>query len=166
MNPKNVTHIMESEWKINVQGKPKLRLYKEFKGTFSPEPYIVKYMSKHIRSLFGQIRIGILPIRIESGRFTNILDEDTGMFRKLNINERICNLCNMNAVEDETHFILYCRRYTEERQIFINKCLVEEPRFHTFSDMKKLWFLMNIVWRQTALYISEIWRKRSECELI
>ena len=159
-------HIMESEWKINVQGKPKLRMYKEFKGTFSPEPYIVKYMSKHIRSLFGQIRIGILPIRIESGRFTNILDEDTGMFRKLNINERICNLCNMNAVEDETHFILYCRRYTEERHIFINKCLVEEPRFHTFSDMKKLWFLMNIVWRQTALYISEIWRKRSECELI
>ena len=45
-----------------------------------------------------------------------ILDEDTGMFRKLNIYEIICNLCNINAVEDETHFILYCRRYTEERQ--------------------------------------------------
>ena len=127
---------MESEWKINVQGKPKLRMYKEFKGTFNPEPYIVIYMSKNIRSLFGQIRIGILAIRIESGSFTNILDEDTGLFRKLNINEIICNLCNMNAVEDETNFLLHCRRYIEERQRLINKCLVEEPQFNTFSDLK------------------------------
>ena len=72
----------------------------------------------------------------------------------------------MNAVEDETHFILYCRRYAEERQILINKCLVEEPQFNAFLEMNKLWFLMNIVWRPTAMYISEIWRKRSECELV
>ena len=60
-------HIMESEWKINVPGQPKLIMYKEYKGTFNPETYIVNYMSKNIRSLFGQIRIGILPIPIEWG---------------------------------------------------------------------------------------------------
>ena len=83
---KNIVYIMDSAWKINVQGKPKLKMYKEFKGTFNPEPYIVNYMSKHIRSLFDQIRIGILPIHIKSKKFTNILEEDTGIFRKLNIN--------------------------------------------------------------------------------
>ena len=54
-------------------------------------------MAKHIRTLFDQI------IYVKSGRFTNILDENTGLFRKLNINEISCNLCKINVVEVQSH---------------------------------------------------------------
>ena len=49
------------EWQNNVQNKPKLRLYRDIKLEFIPEPYVVKYVPKHARSLLAQIRLGILP---------------------------------------------------------------------------------------------------------
>ena len=53
---------------------------------------------------FSQFRIGILPIWIETGRFETILDQQTGVLRKLNVNERTCNICNSGQTEDEFHF--------------------------------------------------------------
>ena len=37
------------------------------------------------RSLLVQLRSGILPLRLETGRFQNIKDENTGYFRKLKV---------------------------------------------------------------------------------
>ena len=39
-------------------------------------------------------RFGILPLRIETGRFVNEA-----------LDNRLCRLCNSNAVEDEIHFL-------------------------------------------------------------
>ena len=50
-------------------------------------------MSRQTRSLFDQFRHGILPLKIETGRFKNLY-----------IEERICELCELEVVESEYIF--------------------------------------------------------------
>ncbi len=64
---------------------------------------------KFQRSLISQLRlhVGILPIQIETGRFVGLDKED-----------RICQLCTSNEIEDEAHFLLYCDLHAAHRQEF------------------------------------------------
>lgn len=47
--------------------------------------------------LFLQPKTSILPLTIETGRFQNTPEED-----------RLCEMCDLNDVESESHFLLYC----------------------------------------------------------
>ena len=58
----------------------------------------------------AQLRCGILPNRIETGRFTNICDPITGKLKKMKSTERICQLCTKNEIENEIHFFM-CLSY-------------------------------------------------------
>ena len=53
-------------------------------------------MSKHKRSLMAQFLTGILPLKIETGRFKKIRDTSSGKLRCLNSQERICEMCTLN----------------------------------------------------------------------
>ncbi len=57
-------------------------------------------LPKSQRSLCAQIRCGILPFHIETGRYRGVAEDD-----------RICEYCVLNEVENEIHFILYCPLY-------------------------------------------------------
>ena len=65
------------------------------------------------RSILCQFRTGVLPLHIETGRYTG-----------LPADQRLCSLCTTTEpdIEDETHFLLNCELYNDLRQ-------------HTFSDL-------------------------------
>ena len=67
-----------------------------FKNIFKSESYVKMAHSKMSRSIFEQLRLGILPLEIETGRFRNIPSE-YGM----------CHFCK-NDIEDELHFVCVC----------------------------------------------------------
>ena len=87
----------ENEWKTNVSSKPKLRLYSKFKDNFKTDDYVLSLMPRYERSLLAQLRMGILPLRVETGRFVNE-----------SLNDRICTLCDLHDIEDEIHFVCRC----------------------------------------------------------
>ena len=91
-------------WLNNVNRKPKLRTYKEIKNSFEADVYVKLNLEKSQRSLLAQLRLGILPLHIKTGRFVN-----------KKIEERICNFCNSENVEDEYHFLFHCDFYKQER---------------------------------------------------
>ena len=74
------------------------------------EKYLISNMSKLERSHLAQFRFGILPIRIETGRFT-----------RLNISERVCQICNNGSIEDEIHFLLTCPACDDLRGLLISR---------------------------------------------
>ena len=57
------------KWKLLVTQKPKLRFYKEFKNVKEFEPYVKFNLSSVERSYIAQLRLGILPIAIETERY-------------------------------------------------------------------------------------------------
>ena len=61
----------ESEWKYKSALSPKLRTFVTFKENYELEQYITSNLSKQERLALSQLRCGILPIHIETGRFRN-----------------------------------------------------------------------------------------------
>ena len=105
MRGDDVYALSKDEWLENIHNKPTLRMYLRFKTNLSLEPYVEYHMQKRQRSLLAQYRLGILPLRIETGRYDNTPVEN-----------RTCQLCDLGAIEDEYHFVMACPLFAE----FIN----------------------------------------------
>ena len=88
---------------LNGRGRNKLRTYRLFKQSFAVEKYCLMIMPSSHRSSFSKFRCGVAPIRIETGRYENLREED-----------RLCPFCK-NVVEDESHVILDCPLYDDLR---------------------------------------------------
>ena len=80
------------QWETNIVQVPKLRTYCTFKRIFSVEPYVYKVVNRAHRSILAQFRNGILPLKIETGRYTQIPIE-------------LCILCNEDQIENECQFL-------------------------------------------------------------
>ena len=61
--------MFKDSFNESLPKQDKLRKYAMFKYSFETEPYVTKYLSRNKRSLFAQIRTGVLPLKIETGRF-------------------------------------------------------------------------------------------------
>ena len=111
LNPENIKEdlfdLMHVHWSNNIGFKPKLRNYTKFKQDINVEDYLLK-STRSQRSLLAQLRIRILPLQIQVGRF----------YRK-QLNERLCLICSDNLFEDECHFLCYCSGYKTEREKFL-----------------------------------------------
>ena len=67
---KDQIHLYYSSiWVDSVQNVPKLRTYIKFKTEFRTESYAMFNLTKCERSMLAQFRCGILPLRIETGRY-------------------------------------------------------------------------------------------------
>ena len=130
-----------ARWAQSLQSSPKLRTYRLFKDTLEVENYVTLNVSKHERSTMAQFRCGILPLRIETGRYVNEP-----------VDERICTMCDSGQIESEIHFLLDCQLYNElRREIYGN--LLSENMFSTKTQHEKLKYLLNDCTRKTAKFL-------------
>jgi hypothetical protein len=138
------------KWILEIPNFPKLRTYAIFKALFSIEPYVVKTLSRRRRSLVAKLRMGILPLAIETGRW-----------RSLPIEERICSMCNAHEVENETHFLFYCSFYDDYRSQYLR--IVENvcPEFEQKNIEEKWKIVMSeTLINKTASFIESIFDAR------
>ena len=84
-------------WRYEVQNKPKLRTYIQFKSEIDTEEYVLSFLPKGCRSVYAQLHCGILPLRIKTGRYDGVALEN-----------RSCEFCDENVLEDEYHFMCSC----------------------------------------------------------
>ena len=82
-------------------------------------------MPRFERSLISKFCYGTLPLRIETGRYTNEALEN-----------RICNFCDLNEIEDEIHFAFHCPLYEQEKQQFIEQ--IDNTSFIQMNDIEKI----------------------------
>lgn len=87
-------------------------------------------MSRQHRSAFAKFRCGVAPLRIETGRYENIPLEN-----------RVCFNCK-DLVEDETHALLICPLYNDERKHILEICLNFYPDFNMLCDSTKFNLLL------------------------
>jgi hypothetical protein len=91
----SITKLHKTDWRLQVTQVSKLRTYIQFKTDFEKESYLNLNLKRNERSLLAQLRCGILPLRIETGRYVGEAPE-----------QRLCKLCITASVEDEMHFVL------------------------------------------------------------
>jgi len=147
---RQLLHSLDSEqWKIKVLDVPKLRTYISFKHEYCVEPY-VHILNKGYRSALAQLRCGILPLSVETGRFNTIP-----------IEFRLCVFCDINAIEDESHFLFHCHLYSDLRDILFSFVTEKEPGFNNLLECDKLMILMREdCVRKTSEYVYKAFSKR------
>ena len=149
----------EKVWLNNCLHKPKLRTYK---NTFKTESYLFHFLSRQHRSFIAQLRLGILPLRIETGRFENIKDSLTGRFCKLKVEERKCQICNLDDIEDEKHFLCICQVYDGERYLMYEKVMEKNCNFVNLSTEMKFKYLVTHEYKLLGAFISKCWNIRTQ----
>ena len=102
--------------------KPKLRTFNTFKDFQVAPAYIFKPLSFFQRRMIAKVRLGCLPIRIETGRYS---------IPRLPESERKCLVCkncethldplDPDSIENEAHFLFHCVAYKNEREIWFQK---------------------------------------------
>ena len=148
---KELMDIEIKKWHNELQSQSKLQFYRHFKDHYGAENYVKECYSKSSRSFIAQIRSGVLPLKIETGRYT-------GMKRE----ERICDVCK-DEVEDEMHFIFRCNRYNNIRTNFID-CA---NRFYDIANMDnaeklKVFMTDKRLINRFASYIRECYFSRND----
>ncbi len=103
---KRITERFARDWRHHCSTKDKLRTYRLFKTDIKTASHLNSNLPKYERSLISQLRLGVLPLRIETGRYQNLIEA-----------ERICEVCDSNQVENEYHFLFECDLYNNERSI-------------------------------------------------
>ena len=104
-----------SDWRNEVENKPKLRSYITYKDNYQTELYVLSFMSRSSRSFLAQLRCGILPLELEVGRWHNVSLEN--------------RTCKTRDIETELHFLFTCEAYTRERQLFLNNVEIQYQIF-------------------------------------
>ena len=99
----NVKNKYTTFWKHKLQNSSKLSFLASFKTIFNLT--FVKNSSH--RRLLCQFRTSSHKLSIESGRYQNISRQ-----------QRLCEYCNSNEVEDEHHFSISCKYYEQQRNDF------------------------------------------------
>ena len=121
----------------------KLRTYKQLKTTIGLESYINLIPCLKERSIMSKFRLSNHTLMIEKGRHNRVRKD-----------LRFCPFCP-NEIEDETHFLLSCKRFSKQREEFFNKINNVAGHFQYLNNAEKFKFLLtnNEIIRHTAQYL-------------
>lgn len=142
---------MQREWKDSLPSKPKLRTYAKFKDVLETEDYIKCCLPRYQRSLLAQFRAGILPLHIETGRY-----------RGTQVENRLCNMCTNQMVEDEFHFLCHCDFYGDLRETLYDLVRMKCVNFNRKTVQEKFEYLMANEGKHVARYLNDAWNRRKE----
>ena len=101
-----------SSWRHSLEHSKKLEFYKVFKDDYVTSDYLNQLRNYNERRNLVKFRVSNHKLMIELGRY-----QTDHMLRET----RLCPLCKSNQVENETHFLLQCSKYSLQRQTFFNR---------------------------------------------
>lgn len=132
-----------------ISKSAKLRTYRKFKYSISEENYLIMFIPRNERAKLAQFRLGVLPIRVETGRY-----------KGEPLDARVCQICNLSEIEDELHFLCKCDKYSKERSELYNLVANSMPLFNICDDEEKMVVLLREFPRQTARYLNKVYQIR------
>ncbi len=123
----NILTLEKEHWTTDIKKLSKLDLLVQIKPNFGVENYLKLDLERYDKSLLSQYRYGILPLEIETGRYKNVERE-----------HRLCLLCNEGVIEDQIHFTFQCPRYNHIRDEFSNTCNNRIAGWNDMNDIDKI----------------------------
>ena len=107
-----------------IQNSSKGALYQHLVDNFTLQFYLRKSLDNRCQIYIAKFRLSSHNLKIESGRFHNVTRRN-----------RICNLCQLQDIEDEFHFILKCPIYNEYRQKFVKRYYRTRPSVFKLTQL-------------------------------
>ena len=146
----NIMYHIKSQSENN---KGKLVFYGKLKEIYKKENYL-NIKNVKLRKIISNIRMSTHKLEIETGRYKNI-DKD----------KRVCNACNLSKTESEEHFLLECPKYSHHRKYFseeiksISKIDLEK---NGIEAIKNIFLQENLaVINKFGYFVKQCWITRS-----
>ena len=97
-----------------------------------PAPHVGKQLSFVERRTISKLRLGNLPLRVETARYTRPIIPES---------ERLC-YCKSGDIESEYHALFSCCVYNDLGQGWLNKICIPD-NFQYLSRQEKLMLVLN-----------------------
>ena len=135
----------------DLNSQSKLRTYKSYKFQYGKELYLTINLTRSQRSQLARLRSCTLPLKVETGRFTQIPYE-----------QRLCTFCDQEAVEDEEHLVFACPFYITGRLLFYIDIFSTVPGFLDLSSSGEwnMIFSNAIILKRFSIFLSSALSKR------
>ncbi|MEW8542872.1 MAG: reverse transcriptase family protein, partial [Candidatus Thiodiazotropha sp.] len=110
-------------WHDSLQNSQKGRNYSIIKQDIVFEKYLITIPRSYWLSLF--------KFRTDNHKFP----VETGRWHAIEYAERKCNLCNLNDVGDNYHYLLICPYFTTDRKLYIHKKYYSRPNIIKYREL-------------------------------
>ncbi len=99
---------------------------------FGPSEYVNNiFINKRQLSAFTKFRCGVASIRLETGRYENLPEEQC-----------LCPMCDSQVIESEIHLLTKCNLYIDLRTDLFQRASSVNNDLNNFTDTQKFIFLM------------------------
>ena len=112
----------------------KLRHYRKFKKDLKPDFYVTSNIPRHLRSYISKLRCGTLPLTVETGRYSK---------PPTPLEDRTCPFCT-DIVEDEIHFLINCKVYSDLRFTFFQTVISFNETFESNTDLENFLYIIQL----------------------
>ena len=96
------------------------------------EPYLMQHNKRKLRVITTKLRLSDHCLAIETGRRQS---------PKIDREDRVCQICNEEFIEDEKHFLLKCEHYSVVRDTFLNQVFKSYPSTKQLNSDDLLQFM-------------------------
>ena len=140
--------------RLKDDSEGKLRTFQKFKTEYCMETYLLDLPNLDHLTAVARLRMSAHRLAIETGRHVK---------PKIGKEERICKNCALEEVEDESHFLLKCPLYCQQRTILMRTILS-----YTTSESQEELFIILMKSKETAVikalgkYIHTAFKMREE----
>ena len=121
-----ILDIYLQECNAFMETSSKCVLYKNFvHHDFSKtQPYLTKPIHSKLKKNISLIRLSSHRLNVETGRYTGKSRQD-----------RLCDVCESQEIEDEFHFILQCPKYLHIRKKYLNNYYYKSPSVYKLLQL-------------------------------
>ncbi len=120
------------EWKDAAENMSMLCTYVKIRDFTEVGQLVQVNLKRNHRSLVSHLLCGILPLGVETGRYTDIKKE-----------LRFCKICTTQEIEDEMHFIFACPVFDDARERFIKPLYKDNPECNMMNNFEKLMWMLH-----------------------
>ena len=95
---------MQNQFYNYIENEDNRSFFTELKQTYGKERYL-NMKNFEIRNVISKLRLSSNKLAVVTGKWYKIKKEN-----------RLCNFCNLNDIEDEFHFLIDCPNYKKLRE--------------------------------------------------
>ena len=119
-----ILDIFKQTWYATINNSRRLASYCIHKHDFHFEKYLNCIQINKYRIALTKFRVSSHDLAVETGRYTNVAVDD-----------RKCQQCSMNVLEDEYHFLLVCPKYRNLRINYLKPYFCHWPSLNKFDSL-------------------------------
>lgn len=120
-------------WKNETKSQSRLNCYLTLNREYELADYLYSVRDTKQRQILTKYRLSDHRLAIETGRH-----KKTWLPKE----ERVCGHCMTGEVETEMHFLLYCDKYSSQRDSLFTEMTTYIPNFYKLNPEEKLRILM------------------------